>query len=135
MSSPSPRPERFLLLLLLLLPGCGTRAVVSGRVTYDGKAVEKGFITFFPADGNGNTSGAEILQGEYRVDGISPGKKRVLVRAAPRPVVLPATREEPQRVQLAPADLPIPADAGGNNQVVDIGPGRQTLDIGLKRLK
>ena len=33
-----------------LLPGCGaTTATVSGEVTYDGKPVEDGYITFTPA--------------------------------------------------------------------------------------
>jgi hypothetical protein len=133
MSRLSPRPRHFLPLLALLLAGCGRGAVVSGRVTYDGRPVENGFITFFPADGRGNTTGAEIVQGLYHIDRVPPGKKRILVRAAPRPVTVPATRDDREHVRLVPPEAPIPADAEGNNQVVEIAPGKQSLDLSLKR--
>jgi hypothetical protein len=71
--------------MLVLLTGCGEETVgVRGRVTLDQKPIEKGAISFEPADGNGSTSGAEILDGEYEMVGkarITPGTKIVRIRA------------------------------------------------------
>ena len=51
-----------------LLSGCGSSlATVSGTVTYDGKPVEDGYITFTPADGKGKDGGGPIKNGHYRV--------------------------------------------------------------------
>lgn len=66
--------------------GCGEgRSVVKGRITFDGKAIEKGAISFEPADGQGQTSGAEIKNGNYELTGratLSPGMKIVRIRAS-----------------------------------------------------
>jgi len=58
-----------LLCLLLPLAGCDAgkpMAEVSGRITYDGKPVEKGAITFFPLDGKASTAGTIIVDGGYK---------------------------------------------------------------------
>jgi hypothetical protein len=59
-----------------LLAGCGgsdgpTRYDVSGSVSYDGKPVPKGFITFIPDTDQGNTGpggGAVIENGHYETE-------------------------------------------------------------------
>jgi len=68
------------LLTFLLLPamhGCGQtndgpqRYQVSGSVTYDGKPVVAGFVTFAPDTSKGNTGpggGAPIRNGQFRTD-------------------------------------------------------------------
>lgn len=70
---------------LMVSAGCGEETVgVRGRITLDQKPIEKGAISFEPADGNGTTSGAEILDGEYEMIGkarITPGTKVVRIRA------------------------------------------------------
>ncbi len=118
-------------LVLLVLCGCGHRAVVSGRVTVNGKDIEKGFITFFPADGKGNTNGGQIVRGAYTVTGLEPGKKRVLITSEPEAVVIPATGTERARVALLPGKTPVGANVAGNNRVVEVAPGGQTLDFAL----
>ena len=66
--------------LALIVAGCGGKnTTVTGRVTLAGQPVESGFITFFPEDNHGTSVGAEIIQGEYKVENIIPGKKRVYV--------------------------------------------------------
>jgi len=55
---------------LVALAGCGggsTTAEVTGTVSFEGKPVEKGAITFRATDGKGGTSGGEILNGKYTV--------------------------------------------------------------------
>jgi hypothetical protein len=68
---------RFIAAMALALPlaGCGSegppRYELSGTVTFDGKPVPKGFITFTPDTEKGNDGpggGAEIIDGKYRTE-------------------------------------------------------------------
>jgi hypothetical protein len=73
--------------------GCGdssglpTRYRVSGTVTYNGKPLERGTISFAPADGKGRAAGGTITDGRYSLttqdpdDGAIPGKYRVGILA------------------------------------------------------
>jgi hypothetical protein len=56
------------------------RARVSGIVTYEGKPVESGAITFFPVDGKSPTAGAMITQGEYSAV-VALGEMKVVISA------------------------------------------------------
>jgi len=78
---------------LLAVLGCGgdglpRRYPVSGRVTYQGKPVPKGEVTFSPTRDNGRTAAGNIQgDGSYRLttmnpgDGALPGRYRVSVTA------------------------------------------------------
>lgn len=77
-------PLIFGVLALTLLSGCG-RQPVSGEVTWDGKPVVNGVISFEPADGHGPTTGGKIRDGKYQLTGDAvplPGKKLVRISAA-----------------------------------------------------
>lgn len=78
------RSEMFLLAALaLVLAGCGGATSVAGKVTWDGKPVEKGTITFEPADGKGQSTGGAIEGGRYELKGATtpgPGKQIVRIR-------------------------------------------------------
>lgn len=57
---------------------------VEGTVSYDGKPVEEGTISFAPADGQGPTAGGPIQNGKYHLageSGVAPGKKIVRITA------------------------------------------------------
>jgi len=71
-----------LLLLACSLSGCGnseegpSRYVVTGTVTYDGKPVPRGYVTFVPDNAKGTTgptSRAKIVDGKYNTQ--SEGSK------------------------------------------------------------
>lgn len=65
----------------LCLTGCGSQnglTEVGGVITYDGKPVQKGTISFLPADGNGPTAAAIVTDGRYSVR-VAPGKKQVRI--------------------------------------------------------
>jgi hypothetical protein len=73
----------------LLLAGCGGSAElpkveISGHVTYNGKPVQSGEITFLPMDGTKSPpTAAVITNGEYRTatrGNIAVGKYRVEIR-------------------------------------------------------
>jgi len=79
-----------LIFTVLLIAGCGsgrpTTVPVRGKVTFDGKPVPTGRITFYPAEGRSAT-GAIGPDGSYTLttfepgDGALPGKHRVTIRA------------------------------------------------------
>jgi hypothetical protein len=127
-----------------LLSGCGpSAATVSGEVTYDGKPVEKGFITFIPADGKGKDGGGEIIAGRYRATDLPPGPKVVKVIGVKK-VSFASTSEEMKRRSaeareannydglVDPADT-IPDNAEGNNFQVEIKVGANVHNFHLKK--
>jgi hypothetical protein len=67
--------------------GLAKRYPVSGTVTYHGKPLERGTISFAPADGKGRAAGGAITDGRYSLttqdpdDGALPGKYRVGILA------------------------------------------------------
>lgn len=78
------------LLVLVFMTGCGgstglERSSVHGKVTFDGKPLEKGLIAFLPTgDTKGPSSGAEIKNGEFSIPketGPTPGPHRVEITA------------------------------------------------------
>jgi hypothetical protein len=74
------------LLIALLSTGCGDGKVrVRGTVTFDGKPVEHGVISFEPADGRGPNTGGVIADGHFELSGAAeaiPGVKIVRIRAS-----------------------------------------------------
>ena len=126
-----------------LLPGCGSpTATVSGEVTYDGKPVGDGYITFTPADGKGPDAGGPITKGRYSVTGLAPGPKVVKVIAL-KQVNFASSSEEMMRKAaetkkagnydglVDPADA-IPEAAEGNNAQVEVREGDNKHDFHLK---
>jgi hypothetical protein len=134
------RWSAILALVLTACSGCGKpTATVQGHVTFNGTAVPRGALTFVPADGNGPASGATIRQGEYYVAGLLPGKKRVQILGGP-PIHIVLNSEEARRTEqnrayqagAAGHAAEIPPNAEGNNVVVEIAPGTQSLEFALK---
>jgi hypothetical protein len=74
---------------MLIIGGCGGsngRQSLEGVVTFDGKPLEKGQITFVPQAGtSGPTAGAEIIDGKFSIPaagGPFAGKFRVEITAS-----------------------------------------------------
>ena len=66
--------------------GCGggdapPKYAVSGTVTYQGLALDKGTILFLPADGKGPPDGAPIIKGNFQCEA-TLGEKKVQIRAS-----------------------------------------------------
>jgi hypothetical protein len=131
--------------LLLVVAGCGSSTSVSGHVTFEGKNVGNGSITFLPADGIGPVAGGTITDGQYEVANVTPGKKIAQIIAAKKTNV-PASNEDRERQAKENAKRgdtmgiveradEIPADAEGNNRQIDLPAGKQTLDFDLKARK
>ena len=130
--------------LALAAAGCGGNAAsVSGTVTYDGQPVGDGMVTFLPADGKGAVAGGKITDGRYTVENLTPGPKVVQVVAVKAVPFARSSEEMAKRAAenksrgdgsglIDPADT-IPADAEGNNATHEVKPGKQTLDLDLKK--
>ncbi len=73
-------------ILFCCVAGCGEKlSTVSGKVTYDGKPLKSGVITFVPDFSKGNNGGgtaAEIIDGKYELQskfGITGGAYHVTI--------------------------------------------------------
>jgi hypothetical protein len=64
---------------LLGCAGGSDTGEVSGTVTYDGKPVEDGAISFFPSDGKGPTAGGTIKNGKYTATKVPVGTAKVSI--------------------------------------------------------
>jgi hypothetical protein len=75
------RATVFLLAATALTSGCGGPALgeVSGTISYDGKIVEQGSISFIPADGSGPSTGGAITEGKFAVQKVPVGTAKVVI--------------------------------------------------------
>jgi hypothetical protein len=96
-------PGILILLLLSVLPGCGSdraeTALVTGRVTIDGRPVTEGRITFYPGKGRSAT-GSLAADGTYSLttweegDGAVLGKHQVTIKATHSSGAAPSSFEQ-----------------------------------------
>ncbi len=131
---------RWLLLIGLgLIAGCGhgpefQRAIVSGRVSYQGRPVADGTIRFVPVKGTkGPAAIARIEDGDYTVtlhEGVPVGTHRVEIEAF-RPVAPPAV-PHPRDRQAKQQYLPRQYNRESTLEVTIDGEGKQTYDFDLK---
>src|SRR4051794_23550381 len=121
-----------LILAGFCLAGCSRpTSSLSGTVNYGGKPLEVGFLTVFPRTGEGASTGAEIVDGRYQIEGLQPGSAQVLVTTPPR-YVPDATAKS----GLKPlAQTSVSPEAPGNRRVIDLKPGPQTLDLEIELLE
>ena len=128
---------RFLFAIALapLLLGCGSpETVVTGSVTINGQPLRQGYITFFPAAGTKATCGAEVIDGQYRVKPMLPGSRRVVIAGTPNVQVV-AHGNGPATLKIVPSAHEVSPKTKGNQQVVEIRQGKQTLDFALQNPK
>lgn len=88
--------KKWLILFLVLLAGCGggeeKRFTVTGNVSYAGKPVETGSISFVPSDPALSPDGAPIVNGAYSC-AVRPGKMKVQITGSKR--VKPKKKDDP----------------------------------------
>lgn len=104
-----------LLMVLVLwgvvVPLLRSGVAASGRITFRGKPIEAGFISFHVAEGGGNgppVAGAAIQAGRYRVTadgGIVPGKYVVRIRAPQPPAGGGLNGTAPPATEAIPAEF------------------------------
>jgi len=119
-----------LLGLLPLLASCGRGwGHVSGTVSYQGKPLPNGTITFYD-EANQAVSGHIEADGKYAVSKVAAGKVKITV-TAPMPVFLPGDQMAKKQFVNMP-NLPARyADAEKSGLGREVKPGIQTIDFDL----
>lgn len=120
------------LVLVAVFAGCSRPTTVRGTVTYEGEKLPNGYVTFFPVEGEGNSTGTEIINGDYFLAEATPGKMRAMVTTHPLAFVTKYKQGEKPTVRIQAVEA-IPANAIGNNQIVEIKPGEQVIDLALRK--
>jgi hypothetical protein len=119
-------------LLAPVLLGCGSsESIVSGSVTVNGQPLQQGFITFFPTSGTKSACGAEVINGQYQAKATSPGPRRVVIAGTPN-VQAVAHANGPTTLKMVPSANQVSPQARGNQQIVEIHQGKQTLNFTLE---
>jgi len=120
-----------LALACLTLVGCGgaPTAEVTGVVTWNGKPLSQGYVTFYPVGGTDAVQGGEIANGEYRIKNLSPGKKKALITLKPD-VQVRKEGSESRLIFTTPLNR-VNEKTPGNNRVVDVQRGEQKIDLTL----
>lgn len=130
-------------LTFLTLTGCGSNSV-SGKVTYNGKPLVGGTVTFFTADQQVKSSviGAD---GTYAIDKLATGPAKITVsppvppprmptgmRMDPKKMGAPAG-EGPRTTNVKPVSLPAKyTDPAKTELTYTVTSGKQEHDIDLK---
>jgi len=122
-----------LFLVVPVMVGCKKPTTVSGTITFEGAEVQQGYVTFFPVGDVSATKGSEIVAGQYKVTGLTPGKKRVHITASSKPHIEGQGPDGKPIVKILPPETAIPPDADGNDQVIVIVPGKQQHDFHLRQ--
>lgn len=124
-------------LLTIAVSGCSDNmAEVHGRVTYNGKPVDNGTISFEAVDGKGPTSGGPIKEGQYELDGparMIPGPKLVRIKgfgkSGKKTSPFPGAKEQVDVIEQY-----IPSSYNEKSTLkTEVKPGSNELDFALKK--
>ena len=129
------RHAAVLLLGATLSLGCSTGPTmvsIKGKVTLDGKVVERGAVQFYPVDGKSPTGrGGEIINGAYSAQ-VARGEMRVEI-TAPKVIGKRKVYNAPESPYLEDVVELIPAKYHGKDSIlkVEVKSG-EDLDFDLK---
>jgi len=121
---------------LALSSGCGaSRSTAEGVVTYDGKPVTAGVISFLASDAKaGGSGGGTILDGKYRLPPevvLKPGTYRVEIRWA-KPTGRKIRSETGEDLEVTEEGLPEKYNAR-SELTADVKSGSNTIDFNLTK--
>ncbi len=115
---------------IIAAAGCGpATSTVSGTVTFNGEAVAKGAISFFPSDGKGQPAGGLIADGRYRVTGMAPGEKIVQLSA---PAVAGTRKDDYGNDTQVAAELMPPAWGRASQNTITVKAGSTTENFAIE---
>ena len=122
--------------LILAALGCGRSdgfVASTGRVTFDGKPVATGAVTFQPRESGPAPQGAQIIGGQFRIRTL-PGRYRVeIVAGRPEPGGVEITPGMPRLEQYIPERYN--AASTLEVDVVERGPNDFTFDLVTSQAK
>lgn len=128
-----------LLSAILALCGCGSLNEVGGTVSYKGKKLTMGKITFVAADGKKTGFTNIAADGSYKLVEPPLGQVKIGVEVKPPPNIAEgkqatkATIEDAAHPKLEPVTIPAAyADPGKSGLSKELKTGKNTFDIELK---
>lgn len=117
-------------LLAASLVGCrSSETSLTGTVTINDQPLRRGYVTFFPVEGTKGASGATVNDGQFTLKRIPPGRWKALVSETPDVSVVQNGIDPPT---LTIAQSAISPETPGNQAIVEIRAGKQTLNFALK---
>lgn len=126
-----PKPTTLLILLMPILTGCASPdATVSGMVTVDNATLKRGHITLYPVDGTGAIRGAEIVDGSFELKPLPIGPRKAVITTTPNVQVV-SNGDKGATLKILSNTQAVTSKTKGNDQIVEIGQGKQTLDFAL----
>jgi hypothetical protein len=118
--------------------GCTGKTTVAGTVTYEGKKLDRGYVTFYPVNDvgdtrgvTGDTRGAEIIDGSYTANDLTPGKRKAVISVPPQFAKQKSSDKAPGEIKVLPPAFPISPGTRGNSQIVEITNDNLTLNFAL----
>jgi len=115
------------------LLGCGSSATtVSGTVTVNNQPLQSGYVTFFAVESTKAARGAPVNDGKFSLKEIPPGKWKALISKAPEVQAGKSANGVPT-LKLAYSAPAISPKTKGNQRIVEIRAGEQTLDFTLQQ--
>ncbi len=125
------------LVALGLVVGCGGGGAdtgdISGAVTYDGKPVEDGSITFVAVDGKAPTAGGTIKDGKYTATKVPVGATKVSISAS-KVVGKKKAYDTPDSPEIPITEPLVPAKYNQTTELrYDVKAGTQTKDFQLAK--
>jgi hypothetical protein len=108
----------FVVGVTLLAAGCGSKATITGTVTYQGKPIPQGYIVFYP-DSGARPVNAPIIDGKYTAEQVPTGPAKVSITSLymeggggpPMARQLEGSPEMISKMGGPPQDAPIPPEA------------------------
>lgn len=123
-------------LLVVALTGCGSGTTsISGEGTYNGVAIENGYISFSPI-GSGRSIAGPIANGKYTIAEAIPGKYTAVIIGSRKIDHYSSSADAyansgPNAGHISEATDYIAQDADGNSKEVEITSGEQKMDFAI----
>ncbi|MBA4190200.1 MAG: hypothetical protein C0467_19620 [Planctomycetaceae bacterium] len=126
-----------LVFVLGVVTGCGGGGSdlgdLSGAVTYDGKPVEDGAISFIPVDGKSPTAGGTIKDGKYTATKVPVGATKVSITAV-KVIGKKKAYDTPDSPEIPITEPLVPAKYNQTTELrYDVKGGVQTKDFQLAK--
>ena len=124
-------------IMIVGLVGCGDGGPptgdISGKVSYDGKPIEDGAITFLAADGKAPTAGTTIKDGKYTALKVPVGKVKVQITGS-KVVGQKKVYNTPNSPVMPITEQYVPAKYNDKTELTyDVTTGSQTKDYELAK--
>ncbi len=112
--------------------GCGSPGnAITGTITVNDQPLQGGYITFYPVEGTKGIKGSPVNDGVFAISELPAGKWKALI-SEPPDVQAVENNNGSQRLVIARSRQSITPMTKGNQQIVEIRPGKQKLEFALR---